>query len=330
MTFTYSKAGVNVRRVKQMHLKVERMLRSTHDSSILPIHGHYAGLLKVGKEAVAMHTDGVGTKVLIAQKLHKYDTVGIDCVAMNVNDIICLGARPIALVDYLALERADPRLVQKLMKGLVKGAREAQCPVIGGETAIMGDVIKGEVSCTGFDLAATCIGSMEGRKPITGRAMKPGNDVIGLASSGIHSNGLTLARKVLKSRRWLRELLKPTRIYVSPVMEMVEKLEVHGIAHITGGAFSKLSRIADYARVGFELDAMPKPQPVFNAIQRATKLSEREMYRTFNMGVGMCIVVPKKHSLPALRIAKRHKFKASVIGRITGRKGIRVNGLQLD
>ena len=332
MAYTYSKAGVDVKKVNALHKATDVLLRTTHSRSVLPIYGHYAGLVKVGKELIAMHTDGVGTKVLVAQALRKYDTVGIDCVAMNVNDIICVGARPVALVDYLALGREDAKLTRELMKGLVAGAKEAGTSLVGGETAIMGDVIKGVKGCTGFDLAATCIGVIETNhnRPITGEAMRPGDVVVGLESSGIHSNGLTLARKVLKGRRWLRELLVPTRIYVKPIMQMVRELDVHGIAHITGGAFSKLSRIADRAKVGIKLDNTPKPQPVFRAIQRAARLSEREMYRTFNMGVGMCVIVGEKDAGSVIAIAKKYGINAMKIGRITKEEGIFLEKEQLD
>ncbi|MDO8339328.1 MAG: phosphoribosylformylglycinamidine cyclo-ligase [Candidatus Burarchaeum sp.] len=334
MAFDYSKAGVDVQKVKDMHAQIDEMLRATHSKDVLPIYGHYAGLLKLpgGKQLLAIHTDGVGTKVLVAQRLRKFDTVGIDCVAMNVNDILCVGARPTALVDYLALEREDSALTAELMKGLVKGAKEAGVSIVGGETAIMGDVIKGEPGCTGFDLAATCIGTVETKdgKPITGEAMKAGDVVVGLESSGIHSNALTLARKVLTEEKWQRELLTPTRIYVKPVLEMVAKLEVHGLAHITGGAFSKLSRIADRAKVGITLENMPSPQPLFAEIQRVAKLSEREMYRTFNMGVGMCVVVPEKDADACISIAKRHEIKASRIGKVTKEKGILLRKERLD
>jgi len=220
MPFDYAEAGVDIPKVRGLHAGIEKAIRQTHSREVLHIYGHYAGLLKIGNKKIAIHTDGVGTKVLVAQRLRKYSTIGIDCVAMNVNDIICVGARPLALVDYLALEREDDVLVSWLMKGLVKGAREAGVAIVGGETAIMGDVIKGEQGRTGFDLAATCIGAIEtkNKKPITGEEIRAGDAVIGLASSGIHSNGLTLARKVLDLDEWGEELLKPTRIYVRPIM----------------------------------------------------------------------------------------------------------------
>jgi len=331
MTFDYAKAGVDIAKVKGMHAGIDAAIKSTHNKSVLPIQGHYAGFVKSGGQTIAIHTDGVGTKVLVAQHMRRYDSVGIDCVAMNVNDIICTGARPIALVDYLALENEDDVLVGELMKGLVKGAKEAGTPIVGGETAIMGDVIKGIDGCTGFDLAATCIGIIEtkNKKPITGEEMRAGDVVIGLESSGIHSNGLTLARKVLGLSQWGNELLTPTRIYVKPIMQMIAKLHVHGIAHITGGAFSKLSRLTSYSKVGISLDNMPEPPAIFHTIKMNARLDDAQMHKTFNMGVGMCVMLPAKEADGAIAIAKRSNIKAWKIGKVTKEKGIFVKGLRL-
>jgi phosphoribosylformylglycinamidine cyclo-ligase len=239
-----------------------------------------------------LHADGVGTKVLVAEACRKYDTIGIDCVAMNVNDVICLGAEPLALVNYLALEKARPKLVKDIMLGLQKGAREAGAAIVSGETAIMSDVIRG------FDLAATVLGLVRKDKIITGSSMRRGDLVFGIRSSGIHSNGLTLARKLLLSKRLNRriamELLQPTRIYVKEVMRLLKSgVEIHGLAHITGGGYSKLKRLGVRAKVGFVLDHMPKPQRIFEEIRVKGKLSALEMYRTFNMGIGFLIVCPK-------------------------------------
>jgi phosphoribosylformylglycinamidine cyclo-ligase len=313
MATSYADAGVDISKVKGMHRAIGQTLKATHSRSVLPIYGHYAGLVRIGKETIAMHTDGVGTKVLVAHELNKYDTVGIDCVAMNVNDIICVGARPIALVDYLALQREDAQLVSELMKGLARGAREAGVSLIGGETAIMPDLIKGEKGKTGFDLAGTAIGAVKGR-PITGERMRAGDAVIGLESSGVHSNGLTLARKALPREHW-KELLAPTRIYVKAAMQMLGSIDVRGMAHITGGAFSKLMRIGDYAKVGFELDNLPGPKRVFSRMMDSG-IPEREMYRTFNMGVGLCVICPQNDAEKAVSISKRNGINAQAIGSI--------------
>ncbi len=326
MVKSYASAGVNIAKVRSIHSQVERMLRGTHSHEILPVYGHYAGLIKTGKETIAMHTDGVGTKVLVAHELGKYDTVGIDCVAMNVNDIICLGAKPTALVDYLAIQKEDALLVRELMKGLVKGAKEAEVSLIGGETAIMPDLIKGEKGKTGFDLAGTAIGVLKG-KPITGARMKTGDAVVGLASSGVHSNGLTLARKALPKTYW-KDLLTPTKIYVKPVMEIISKVDVHGMAHITGSAFSKLMRIGNYSKVGFKLNNLPNPPRVFKLMMKQG-ISEKEMYSTFNMGVGYCVVCSKRNADEVIDICSKRKLNASAIGEITKERKVSIETNQV-
>jgi phosphoribosylformylglycinamidine cyclo-ligase len=248
-----------------------------------------------------LHADGVGTKVLVAEACRKYDTIGIDCVAMNVNDVICMGAEPLALVNYLALEKMRPKLVRELMLGLQKGAQEAGVAIVSGETAIMSDVIRG------FDLAATVIGLAKKGNIITGAQIRPGDLVFGIRSSGIHSNGLTLARKLLLRPRVKREvameLLRPTRIYVRQVLRLLRsQAEIHGMAHITGGGYSKLKRLGVRSNVGFVLDHLPKPQRIFTEIQRKGYLSDREMYRTFNMGIGFLVICPEE-SKSALKAA---------------------------
>jgi len=296
---TYAKVGVDIAKISRIHKSIENIVSKTFQTrkgklgEVLSVRQHYAGLIEIGRGyALALHADGVGTKVLVAEACRKYDTVGIDCVAMNVNDIICLGAEPIALVNYLALEKARPKLVGDIMVGLQRGAQEAGVAIVSGETAIMPDVVRG------FDLAATVIGLVRKDRIITGQKTEPGDLVLGLRSSGIHSNGLTLARKVLLSKksdlRILRELLRPTRIYVKPVARLLKSsLEIHALAHITGGAYSKLKRIGQRAKVGFRLDRLPEPHQIFKRIQTRGDISDREMFRTFNMGTGFLIICPK-------------------------------------
>jgi len=267
----------------------------------LDIRGHYAGLIDIGGgNALALHADGVGTKVLVAETLKEYRTIGIDCVAMNVNDLICVGAEPVAMVDYLALEKMDQRLVKDVTIGLERGARDAGVAIVAGETAVMPDVIHG------FDLSAMSIGVVKKSRIITGERVKVGDAVIGLPSSGIHSNGLTLARKILFrkgfDRNIARELLTPTRIYVKQIMNMLKlRIQIHGLAHITGGAFSKLKRIGDRANAGFHLDGLFRPHEIFKEIQEQGDVSDREMYRTFNMGTGFLVICPKNEAKNALR-----------------------------
>jgi len=237
---------------------------------------------------------------LVADMLKEYRTVGIDCVAMNVNDLICVGAEPVAMVDYLALERMDQRLVKDVTIGLEKGARDAGIAIVAGETAVMPDVIHG------FDLSAMSIGVVKKSRIITGEKVRVGDVIIGLPSSGIHSNGLTLARKILFKkgfdRNIARELLTPTRIYVKQIMRLLKsRIQIHGLAHITGGAFSKLKRIGERADVGFHLNDLFRPHEIFKEIQEQGHISDREMYRTFNMGTGFLVFCPKNEARNTLR-----------------------------
>ena len=309
---TYSSSGVDIKKVKGIHGAINDAIFSSLPDYVLPIKGHYAGLFKSGGQILAIHCDGVGSKLLVADEVGKFDTVGIDAVAMNVNDIICLGARPLVLVDYLALAQEDAGLVAEVMKGLQEGAKQASCPIVGGETAILPDMIKGGKKP--FDLAATCVGVVEG-EPLTGVKMKPGDILIGLESSGIHSNGYTLARKVLDAKKWGKEMLVPTKIYVKPIMEMISSCSVHGIAHITGGAYSKLSRIGAYGKVGFLLDNMPKMEGVMAELEKKLA-SDYEMYRTFNCGIGMVVACPASDADKIIAIAKKHGVRAQKIGKV--------------
>ncbi|MFA6908065.1 MAG: phosphoribosylformylglycinamidine cyclo-ligase [Candidatus Micrarchaeia archaeon] len=310
---TYSSSGVDIRKVKGIHGAINDAIFSSLPDYVLPIKGHYAGLFKSGGQILAIHCDGVGSKLLVADEVGKFDTVGIDAVAMNVNDIICLGARPLVLVDYLALAGEDAELVSEVMKGLQEGAKQASCPIVGGETAILPDMIKG--GKRPFDLAATCVGVVEG-EPLTGVKMKPGDILIGLESSGIHSNGYTLARKVLDAKKWGKQMLAPTRIYVKPIMEMLSSCGIHGLAHITGGAYSKLSRIGSYGHVGFLLDNMPAMTGVMAELAKKMG-SDYEMYRTFNCGVGMVVACPAADEAKVISIAKKHGIGAQRIGVVT-------------
>lgn len=326
MGFTYAKAGVDIQKVKRIHGDIDRLFSKTFSTrkgkfgKVLDIRQHYAGLIDIGNgQALALHSDGVGTKVLVALMVGKYEGVGIDCVAMNVNDLICVGAEPIALVDYLALERPNGKLVEGLMRGVYRGALEAGVAIVSGETAIMPDVIKG------FDLSAMSIGVVKKDKIVEGTKVKVGDSIIGLPSTGIHSNGLTLARKVLLknfNRQMAEILLTPTKIYVKPIMKLLgSEVDVHGMAHITGGAYSKLKRIGDRAKVGFRLDNLFKPQRVFELIQKQGKITNREMYRTFNMGTGFLVMVPNSDERKTLRTINGSR----VVGRVVQERKVIVD-----
>jgi phosphoribosylformylglycinamidine cyclo-ligase len=291
--------------------------------------GHYANVLDLGNNlGLAISTDGVGTKILVAQMLGKYDTIGIDCVAMNVNDVVCVGAEPVAIVDYIAVERTDGALLDELGAGIAAGAEQANVAVPGGEIAQVPEMLHGvKREGEAFDLVATCVGTVALDAIVTGEAMRPGDAVVGLASSGLHSNGYTLARKVFfEDAEWQagqhvaefgrtlgEEMLEPTRIYVRPTLQMLAELDVRALAHITGDGFTNLSRLE--APVGFELDALPDAPAVFALLQRLGDVADEEMFRVYNMGVGFCAVVPDEQAERAVEIARSHGIDAWRIGR---------------
>jgi len=343
--WTYAKAGVDVKKAGRAHKEIGELveetfkLRTGRFGEVTSRFGHYASLVRIGGgRLLALHADGVGSKVLIAQLMDRYDTVGIDCVAMNVNDLICVGAEPVGIVDYLAVERVNEEVVKAIMRGLVSGAKEAGVAILGGETAVLPDIIRGAVEGRGFDLAATSIGMVDEDKVILGDRVAEGDAVVGLVSNGVHSNGLTLARRVLIGEKLEmvheklpgfdrsvgEELLVPTRIYVRAVRELLRSLDVHGLAHITGGSFGKLRRLGEYSRTGFQLDSMPDPQPLFKEIQRRGRVSDKEMYGTFNMGVGLCVVVDRESAEDAVGVCEKAGFGASVVGKVVQESGVKV------
>ena len=337
---TYAKAGVDVSQVRKSHEALARRLESTFKTRkgkvgfpIFPI-GHYAGLVDLNDGRVlSLHTDSVGTKVIVAQLMRKYDTIGIDCVAMCANDLICTGAEPISFLDYLAMGKHDHSIVDEIAVGLVEGAKQAGVAIVGGETAIVPDLLSNDA---GLDLVGMAAGICRKKELILGDEIRNGDALVGIASSGIHSNGLTLARKTLLGEYKLKEnvpelgrsigeeLLEPTRIYVTPVLEAIRKLEIHGLAHITGGAFSKFDRVVGQARFGAAIDELPPTPGIFRIIQKNGRISDREMYRTFNMGVGFILVCPQRTEDAVIRLFVRHGYNAFGIGRVERKQGIRV------
>ena len=338
MAVTYKKVGIDISEIKKSQKAIGRLISSTHKlqkkAKMTHGFGHYAGIVEIpGGKLLATHTDGVGTKVIIANMMRKFDTIGIDCVAMNVNDIICIGATPISFVDYIAANKNDQKIFKQIVSGLVRGAKKSSMPIVGGETAIMPDLISGKGF--GFDLAGMVVGILSKKQMILGDKIKPNDIIIGVKSSGLHSNGYSLARKVL-SRYSLKQkfkgvgvlgdaLLKPTEIYVKPVLEAIEKCSIHGLAHITGGSFTKLLRLK---QIGFELDNLPKTPPLMQLIQDSGVKSD-EMYKTFNMGVGFCIIAPQSEVKKIRRIFKNHKMTTYEIGTISKRRGVFVNSKRI-
>ena len=339
MTLTYKKAGVDISKIKQSQLAIGKLITSTHKlqkkAKIAHGFGHYAGIVEIpGGKLLATHTDGVGTKVVIANMMKKYNTIGIDCVAMNVNDIICIGAVPISFVDYIAANKNDPQIFKKIVEGLVAGAKKSAMPIVGGETAIMPDVIEGKGFA--FDLAGMVVGLVEKKKMVLGDKIKPGDVIIGAKSTGIHSNGYSLARKAILGKYSVKDrvkgvgrigdaLLKPTQIYTNPVLEIIDKCRVNGLAHITGGAFTKLLRLK---KIGYEIDSLPKIPPIMGLVEEQGVKSE-EMYKTFNMGVGFCVVAPRDQTARIKTIFKKHKIASQEIGQITPKKGVFVNSAKI-
>jgi phosphoribosylformylglycinamidine cyclo-ligase len=294
--------------------------------------GHYANVLRIGESTgLALSTDGVGTKIIIAEELGRLDTIGIDCVAMNVNDVICVGADPIALLDYLAVEQADPDTLGQIGRGLARGAEDAGVEIPGGELAVVPELIRGHPSPRGFDLVGFCVGLVELDALVTGARAEPGDALVGLPSSGVHSNGFTLARRVLTDLSELpaelggrsvgETLLEPTVIYVRAVRDhLASELDVRGLAHITGEGLLNLLRLE--ADVGFRVDSpLPRP-PVFELIAARGHVDEAELHEVFNLGCGFCCVVPAEQADAAVSLLSERHPGSAVIGEVTDRAGV--------
>ncbi len=298
--------------------------------------GHYASVVALDDTTgIALCTDGVGTKLIVAEQAGRFDTVGIDCVAMNVNDVVCVGADPLALVDYIAVERADADVLTAIATGLRAGAERAGIEIPGGELAQLPELIRGHPSPHGFDLVGACFGTVALDRVVTGADIAAGDVVIGLPSSGIHSNGLTLARRVLfekagfsleeepaeLGRSLADELLEPTEIYVPAIRALLSSQSegVHGLAHITGDGLLNLLRLNP--GVGYELSDLPPPPPIFGLIQREGSLDAAVMYEAFNMGIGFCCVVDPGQADAVLSKLGEHYPSARPIGRVSAQAG---------
>jgi phosphoribosylformylglycinamidine cyclo-ligase len=313
---TYSDSGVDISLEEvTVSALISKLKETLNYRDVITESGHFAALVKLGNRAIAMSTDGVGSKIIVAEMMGKYDTVGIDCIAMVVNDILCVGAEPIAMVDYLAVEKPDPEIAAQIGEGLKEGCRQAQVAMIGGETASLPEIINN------FDLAGTGIGIVDVKNIITGEKIIDGDVLIGIESSGIHSNGLSLARKVFFDDNSFnvedklpndpktsvgKELLKPTIIYVNPIVELLKTdIEVHGLAHITGGGFTNLKRLKKGS--GYIIETLPEPKPIFKAMHKLGVPIE-EMYRVFNMGIGFIVIVKSEDAEKAINIIKKHNL----------------------
>jgi phosphoribosylformylglycinamidine cyclo-ligase len=288
------------------------------DSRQVLASGHYANVVRLDERTgIALSTDGVGTKLVVAEQLGRWDTVGIDCVAMNVNDVVCVGAEPLAMVDYLAVERAAPEVAEAIGTGLGRGAERAGIEIVGGELAQLGEIVNG------LDLAGACFGVVALDSLVTGASIEPGDPVIGLPSSGLHSNGYTLARSALdgipmddeRLGRPLGDvLLEPTEIYVKPIVELLRsEVDLRGLAHITSGGLENLLRLE--ADVGYEIDDPLPVLEIFTLIQELADVPDAEMHEVFNMGCGFCVVVGASDERLALERLRAHYPDAKRIGR---------------
>jgi phosphoribosylformylglycinamidine cyclo-ligase len=332
----YAEAGVDTGRAESAVAGLVSVLRTIdpgRPSRAVLGSGHYANVLRIDdRTGIALSTDGVGSKIIVAEQLGRYDTVGIDCIAMNVNDVICVGAEPLAVLDYIAVEDADPEQLRQIAVGLKEGAEQAGVEIPGGELAQLPELIRGHPSPHGFDLVGACFGTVALDSIVTGAACAPGDAVIGLPSSGVHSNGYTLARRALPEmgdtpaelggRRVGDVLLEPTVIYVRAVLEALrdDDVEVRGLAHITSGGMLNLLRLE--AEVGYRLDAPLPVPPIFDLIADGASVPAEEMHEVFNMGCGFCVVVPEADADAAVALLGAHHRGAAVIGRVTDSAGV--------
>ena len=332
----YAAAGVSISasdRTVDALVGVLRTIEPGRPSRVVDLPGHYASVLRVTDQlGIAIGTDGVGSKLVVAEETGRLDTVGIDCIAMNVNDVVCVGAEPIAVLDYLAVEQADPDAAAAIARGLKTGAEAAGVEIPGGELAVLPELIRGHPSPHGFDLCASCFGTVALDAIVTGDAIQPGDALIGLPSSGLHSNGYTLARHALRSLGYddrpdelggatvADALLEPTVIYVRAALDLLRSgADVRGLAHITGGGLTNLLRLKD--TVGYAIE-QPLPVPgIFALVEHLGEVDPREMWDVFNMGCGFVCVVPEADAVDAIALLDAHHPGAARIGTVTERAG---------
>ena len=342
--YTYAEAGVDreTRAKSKLFLKIlEQTFKHSKYGKVVQLP--YGKIFPFRDGYLDLQVEGVGTKVLVAQLADKYDTIGIDGVALVVNDVIRSGAKPIALVDNIHTQVSDPKLIEDLMKGITKGANEAECIVPAGEIGDVAEIITGIAKGKSFDLVVGCVGELAKDRIIRGDSIKTGDAIIGLGSSGIHSNGITLARKVLfkqwsgkydpftipdgLDRELVYEVLEPMKIYVKPLLNVAEEVKIKGAVHITGDAYLKFNRLMEFSKgIGFEFNNF-QPQPIFGLIQQTAaevrgKISDEEMLKTFNMGWGFAVVVEKREADATIDCIERSRVKAEQIGNVTSSEKI--------
>ena len=343
--YTYTDAGVN-RKQRTESKKALTTLKETYKHSGFGgvMHLPYGNIFPIAENTfLDLVIEGVGTKVLVAELAQKYDTIGIDAVAMAVNDVIRSGAKPLAVADNIHAQASEPKLVNAWLKGIIQGAHESECPVTGGETGDVAEIIKGIVDGAGFDMVVASVGKVERQELITGEGIKPDDPIIGLASSGLHSNGITLARKILfkqwggkyqptdipegLEREIALEVLEPTKIYVKPLLKLAREVKVKAAVHITGDAYTKFNNLANYSHgIGFEFNNF-KSHPIFGLIQKTASelgyaIADEEMFKTFNMGWGFGIIVDKSDIDKAMNTLEQDSVNPERIGKVTNKERV--------
>lgn len=324
MAISYEKAGVNLEAGYEVVSRIKQHVNSTMRKGSMGGIGSFGGMfdlsaLRVKEPVLVSGTDGVGTKLKLAFRLDKHDTIGIDAVAMCVNDVLAQGAEPLIFLDYVAIGHNIPEKVEAIVSGVAEGCRQAGCALVGGETAEM----PGMYSDGEYDIAGYTTGVVEKSKLIDGSKVTEGDVLVGIASSGVHSNGFSLVRKILADNNLmddeeiLRWLLTPTRIYVRQVLDVIHNTDVHAICHITGGGFDEnIPRVLHDGQAVEIQEGSWEILPVFRFLEEKGNIPHREMFNIFNMGIGMVIVLPESEAQKAITILQSHGEKASVIGRI--------------
>ena len=338
MAQSYEKAGVNLEAGYEVVRRIKKHVASTSRLGVMGNIGAFGGMfdlsaLGVKEPVLVSGTDGVGTKLKLAFAVDTHDTIGIDAVAMCVNDVLAQGAEPLVFLDYVAVGRNEPRKIEAIVAGVAEGCRQAGCALVGGETAEMpGMYAEGE-----YDIAGFTVGVVEKSRLIDGSKVRVGDVLVGIASSGVHSNGFSLVRKIVDdngldlrkvypelSQKMLgEELLTPTRIYVKPVLEVIRRCDVHGISHITGGGFDEnIPRILREGQ-GIRIDEGSwEILPVFAFLEKYGRVPHREMFNIFNMGIGMVIALDASEAPLAIELLAAQGERAAVIGRVTDTEGV--------
>lgn len=325
---TYKQSGVDIKKANTFVDWIGHYAKSLKNPGRISAKASFGSAFALDKKyrepVLISSTDGVGTKLMVANLAKKHDTVGIDLVAMNVNDILCAGAKPLFFLDYVACGKLDPKVLKDAVKGIVEGCRQAGCSLIGGETAEMPGIYKDD----DYDLAGFAVGIVEKKKIICNKGIKTGDVVVGLTSSGLHSNGYSLARKALslgEQKALSHELLKPTKIYVKPVLKALEKFSIKGMAHVTGGAFfEKMAKIVPQGKA-FAIDRNAWKVPkIFQIIQRKGRISDKEMFTTFNMGIGFVLVVDKSKGPALVKFFKAQGVNACIMAKVVDHPNQRI------